>query len=577
MAFLRNFLIKARRDIFQGSVLRQAWRESVPPGIRSRVGQYLAASPEYLQVLDRIGRELDSYTVPVQPENPIRVLYGPSFAIYSPCFIHDRILSYALRLRGAEVIPLYCDAVQSVECEVWGGVWGGQNFEENCKNCVAKSQRLWQNSPVPALRLSQYLQDGDRKDILARTKNLDSEQWATYVEDGLPFGRWAKDKLVNHYVVGDYHLIPDYHSLGLVHLKNFLLLKVAYKRIIDDVKPDRIIANDSYYGMWAILQKLCERKGIPFYSHWLGARQNAWCYAYNDAAMNLNFSKPWKKFSQISLDERRKGKVRRWLEGRAAGKEMIFDTASLAEHQNDEFDLDNIDPQKPIALLPANVIWDLAALNKQIIFVDMIDWIAETIQWFAAHSEFQLIIKPHPGELNPSIPATEERVQVGLSRRGVHLPENVFLLSPKVNLTVYQLFPVVQVGLVHTTTVGIEMAALGLPVITTAKSPYRGFGFTIDPVSQETYFDLLERTLLGEKTLDPDAQVDLAYKFILFYHYHYYTKIDIMDYTRGETPRLKVRSLEDLLSGNNQYLDYVLDSIMAGLPIVSENRWPPES
>jgi hypothetical protein len=239
--------------------------------------------------------------------------------------------------------------------------------------------------------------------------------------------------------------------------------------------------------------------------------------------------------------------------------------------------MSRIVPDKPTALLAANVIWDLAALNKQVIFADMIDWIVETINWFAVHPEFQLIVKPHPGELNPAIPATEERVEVALSRRQVHLQENVFLLSPKVSLTVYQLLPLVRVGLVHTTTVGMEMAATGLPVITTGRSPYRGFGFTLDPCTKQEYFDFLDKTLRGEKALELEPQIDLAYKFILFYHYHYYTKIDIMDYTWGEIPKLKIKSAADLLPGNNRFLDYVVESIMAGLPILSEDRWPPES
>jgi len=32
-----------------------------------------------------------------------------------------------------------------------------------------------------------------------------------------------------------------------------------------------------------------------------------------------------------------------------------------------------------------------------------------------------------------------------------------------------------------------------------------------------------------------------------------------------------------LLPGKNPYRDYIVDSIMAGLPVVSEGRWPPES
>lgn len=580
MIFYKNLLINTIRKAPIDSVLRKAWLKFIPLKIRDRVWYYLVmprmCAPEYIQDLDRIKDELKGYTIP-PPEKPIKVLFGPSFSIYAPCFIHDRILSYALRLRGVQIFPIYCDAVQSVECNYFGGVWNSEGFEKNCKNCVNQSQKLWQNNSFPALKLSQYLQSDEIKEITTKVECLDAEQWVTYTEEGFPFGLWAKDILVNNYVVGDYHLIPDYHLLGLSHLRNLLLLKVAYEKIINNIELDRVISNDSCYGMWAILQKLCKKKNIPFYSHWIGGRKGTWCYACNDGAMNLDFSKPWKRFSRISLNERQKSKVQSWLEGRIKGNDMVFNTASLAKHHTDKFDLLRIDPEKPTALLAANLIWDLAALNKQLIFSDMIDWIAETINWFTAHPEFQLIIRPHPAELSPALPATNERVEVGLSKRGIYLPENVFLLSPKVALTAYDLLPFAKVGLVYTTTLGIEMAATGLPVITNAKSPYRGFGFTLDPCCQKEYFELLERTLLNKKILGIESQVDLAYKFILFYHYHYYIKTNIMEHTLGETPKLKIKSAADLLPGKNQFLDYVVESIISGLPIVFEDRWPPES
>jgi hypothetical protein len=50
-----------------------------------------------------------------------------------------------------------------------------------------------------------------------------------------------------------------------------------------------------------------------------------------------------------------------------------------------------------------------------------------------------------------------------------------------------------------------------------------------------------------------------------------------MDYRWSEVPRLNVESVKDIFPGKNRYLDYVADSIMDGLPILSETRWPPES
>jgi hypothetical protein len=568
---LKNLLIRVQQRIHKESIIRRLWRRMMPSRIRYWLGSRLTVPP-YLTKLNKIGRELDSRTASARPGQPLKILYGPSFSIYSPCFVHDRILSYALRLRGAEITPFYCNAIQSVECDFYGGVWQGKSFEESCRRCANLSRQLWENNPIPAIGLSRYLTDDDIKEASQKTESLDGEQWATYTEDNLPFGSWARDILVNNYVVGDFHLVPDYHSLGIAHLRNLLLLKPAYERLLNEFKPDRVVSHDSYYGMVAILQK----KGIPFYSHWLGGRPNTWCYALNDSAMRLDFSRPWKKFSKLPLNEHQKNRVSNWLDGRPTGKEVVADLF-LPKNASDSFDISRLTPDKPTALLAANVIWDMAALNRQVLFADMIDWIVETINWFAVHPEFQLIIKSHPVEVNPTIPETEERVEVALSKRNVKLPDNVFLLSPRIDVSVYQLFLVVQLGLVHTTTTGIEMVAAGLPVITTGRSPYRGFGFTLDPSTKEEYFNLINKTLTGGLTVDTQAQIDLVYRFILFYFYHYYIKIDIMDYTWGKLPELKINSVNDLLPGKNPPMDYILDSIMDGLPIVSEDRWPPES
>jgi hypothetical protein len=50
-----------------------------------------------------------------------------------------------------------------------------------------------------------------------------------------------------------------------------------------------------------------------------------------------------------------------------------------------------------------------------------------------------------------------------------------------------------------------------------------------------------------------------------------------MDYKWGELPTLKIQSLADILPGKNKYLDYIIDSIIQGLPIISEDRWMPEN
>jgi hypothetical protein len=545
-------------------------------GFFNRTKDY--ARVNYKRSLKKIGQEVSKITATKQESVPLKILYGPSFSIYPPCHAHDVVFSTALRLRGAEIVPMFCDRIQHTECNFFGGVWGGgDRFEANCRSCSEKSKKMWQETGLSPETLSSHIDKNQARQINKEIASLSDDIWHSYFAFDLPFGQWAKDILVNNYVVGDYRLVEGHERLGRIHLCNLLMVHAAYVRILDKVQPDRVVCNDSYYGMWAILQHLCERRGVPFYSNWSGTRPGAWCYAYNDASMNLDYRLAWPKFSAPPLTVHQLTTVDAWLIGRLSGKDMLLDTASLAPHCTEEVDLTKIKEGKPTALLAANVIWDLAALNKQVVFNDMIEWIAETIDWFGNHPEYQLIVKPHPGEQTPSIPETEERVSNALERRGVVIPDNVAMLTPKSLVTVYQLFPLANVGLMHTTNVGIEMSARGIPVITTARSPYRGFGFTLDPSTRDEYFQTLENALKGEKLPDREQQIGLAYKLILFQQFHYYTKIDIMDFKWAETPRLKVTKLDDILPGKKRHLDYVVDSVMAGLPIVAEDRWPAES
>ena len=573
---IQQFLDILRQTISEDYFLRRLYRKILPMTLRSRfppTSEPIREEPEYLKILEHIAEEVRNRVADTDIKPGLKILYGPSFSFYPPCYIHDQLLSFALRLQGHEIVPIYCNAIQSTECSFYGGIWAKPDFKTCCNKCLKCSESLWQFNPTPALQFSDFIEEEEKREIAERTSRLGPDEWVAYTEDDMHIGGLAKNILVNNYMVGDYHLIPDFHRLGLAHLQNLLMLKMVYERILHKVKPDRVISHDSFYGMNAILEKCCDREGIPFYSHWPGVNSGTWCYAKNGPAMFFDFHQPWKRYSQIALDKRRKKKAQDWLEGRLAGS----GTAALGDHQDEKVDFSLLSKEKPTALLASNVIWDMAALSKEIAFETMTDWIMQTIDWFIAHPEYQLLIKPHPVEQNPIVPETVERVDVEIRKRYSVLPDNIILFTPKSRVTVYDLFPLAKVCLVHTTTVGLEMAAAGKQVIATAEAPYRGFGFTLDPSTKSEYFDLLCRVLDGEQLIQNTNQMDLAFKFILFYQYHYQMKTDLMKFEWEEIPRLQLKQMSDLLPGKNGLWDYVIDAIVKGEPILSETRWPPES
>jgi len=507
-------------------------------------------------------------------EDSFIVWLGPSFSIHPPTYAHDILFALALYLRGAKIVPVYCDNIQKTACNFYGGVWQGSDFKSLCEKCRAASIKQWEKTPFAPIGLSTFIQETDYSQIQKDISSLTVDEIWKYTSLCINFGSYAKNIAINNEVVAEPCLLQNEEMIGKAHLGNLLLLGKAYRRGLDAIKPDRIVTNDTFYGMWGILLELAKERSIPVYTHW-PIEKRAWLYQYNDSCVLRNFSLSWPSYVSQSLSEEDLAEIEGILTEKTTGINLLINTATVGKHQVEKVDMTILDPLKPTVLLPANVIWDLAALDKGIVFKSMIDWIVTTVEWFALRPQYQLIIKAHPAEESPTIPKTRQQVGAELFKRfSGGLPANVFFLSPLSNISAYELFPQIQAGIVFTTTIGMEMGAVGLPVITVAEAPYRGVGFTSDPKTPEEYFAVLEDTLQGKFPIPENTRVLLAKKFIYFLHRHCYLDGSWLECIWGEEPTIKIHKAEDLLEGKNKIMDYILSSVVKGVPIYRENAWP---
>lgn len=509
------------------------------------------------------------------PKGP-KILYGPSFSIYEPCKVHDFILAEALLLRGASIIPCAIGRLQFGETSYLGGIWGGVKEDdlsitdvqsENNYQFVANSDKqLWQTwAGINPILLDKYVSKDkiEKLNILVGTyKETNYKNW-TY--KGLPVGKWATDTLRNNSMVSDETIIKDYENKLSKYLHHILIMVEACIGILEDVKPEIVISNDSYYYPWAILEKLCKEKSIPFYNCYPNIRKNAVCYAKGEPTMNLNISRLWENFKKKNLTESQKIVLEDFFISRTDGKYSPGLNTCNPKHNSNEiesFNWSEIDMQKPTALMTPNLCWDLVALNRDVQFESMFDWIDKTIEFFQAHPEWQLIIKPHPAEENKYIPTTQQTVVRYLAKRGKKIPENVIVLGAKTEITVYDLFPIVKLGLVYTTTVGIEMATLGIPVITSGRSHYHSHGFTYDPPTQALYNDTIRMILENTEILPQmETWAELAKKFMYLYMFTYPIDIGVYEYDFVDAD-IKIKDGSELLPGNYEGLDFICNKIL---------------
>jgi hypothetical protein len=163
-------------------------------------------------------------------------------------------------------------------------------------------------------------------------------------------------------------------------------------------------------------------------------------------------------------------------------------SAQGAEQTRQALGLDD----RPVVLLTANVLGDSLTLGRNIFAESMSYWITRTVQFFANRPDVQLVMRIHPGEkLVPQAKSMGTVVREALPE----IPRHIHVIGALDHVNTYDLIEIADLGLAYTTTVGVETAMNGIPVISCGETHYRGRGFTIDPNSWEEYFSALQKVL----------------------------------------------------------------------------------
>lgn len=259
-------------------------------------------------------------------------------------------------------------------------------------------------------------------------------------------------------------------------------------------RPDVVIIPNGTIQELGVVYRVARELKIPTVTYEFGdQRQRIWL-AHNAEVMRQNTDEMWNARHNLTVPPEEMERLHSLFAARQRGAlwenfaRLWQDTpAQGGEKARAALGLDN----RPMALLATNVLGDSLTLGRNIFSRSMAEWISRTVQYFAGRPDVQLVIRVHPGEVLTHGQSMVDVVKEVLPR----LPEHIRLIGPKEKVNTYDLIEVADLGLVYTTTVGMEMAMSGAPVIVAGQTHYRGRGFTCDPDSWVTYFKLLGQTL----------------------------------------------------------------------------------
>ena len=289
---------------------------------------------------------------------------------------------------------------------------------------------------------------------------------------------------------------------------------------IEDEQPDVILLPNGLILEFGAIHHAARALKIPVISYEFGEQRDRIWLSRNKPVMLQDTESFWqaKKKDPFTEDQRleieklfssRQGAdlyeqfSRRWQKAPSEG----------AESARSALQLDG----RPVVLLAANVIGDSLTLGRATFTGDMSTWLRRTLDFFAKRDDVQLVLRVHPGEVKLKGPSVSDLARDHLSQ----VPDRFRIIGAGDEINTYDLIAVADLGLVYTTTVGLEMAMSGVPVIVAGKTHYRGKGFTLDPSSWEDYFLKLEDCLKEIRHTPPAIQTETAWHYAYRFFFEY--------------------------------------------------------
>lgn len=397
----------------------------------------------------------------------------------------DAILAMALQARGHDVRMVLCDQVLPL-CEVKQSrneaVWA-----RSCARCYGNGRRLFNRLGLETYRVSELVK-GDPLEHDPR--------WDAY----------AESSLMKHFRAG---ILPDTPEVRARRdaFRSAAAISAATGRAIVNMQPDRVILTHGIYVTFGPLRTVVLDAGIPLACYDKGRKRYSEVFTWSDSSDTWNVDREWERVKDTPLTTVQSAKLDAYLDSRRthSADTMVYNRAPEAEEAATLAHL-GLRSGVHTAVLFTNVIWDGASVQREITFPSPVDWVVETVEWYRHHPERQCVVRIHPAEL---VIGTTQPFADLLRARVPDIPPNVRIVEPHEPVNSWSLLRIADIGIVHTTTVGMELALEGIPCLIVSSSTYRGKGFTVDVSTRDQYFSLLA----DPPRPDPAVMKELARRF----------------------------------------------------------------
>ena len=425
------------------------------------------------------------------------------------------LTALSLRLQGVRVVHFACHAGMS-RC-VLGTDRDNASVRPPCSACIRHTRRTY---PHQEVHWFSYAEDAQ---LALALQDLDLEALGQFAYQDLPLGKLCLPSL--RWILRRHNLPDDEPTRFL--LRQYILsanrIAQEFSTLLKHVKPQAVVLFNGMFFPEAVARHVAQVLEIRVITHEVGFQTYSAFFTDGEAT-----AYPITIPADFELSPSQNARLDRYLDQRTQGNFTMAGIRFWPEMKGlDDAFLAHASKYKQIVPVFSNVVFDTSQVHANTIFSDMFAWLDLVLEVMRGHPETYFVLRAHPDENRPG-KESRESVQTWVSKQEVCTLPKVTFVSPDEHLSSYELIQHAKFIMVYNSSIGLEAALAGVPVLCGGKARFTAYPTVFFPATAQEYGRLAEKFLNEEEImLPPEFQVN-ARKFL--YYQLYRTSLPFGEY-----------------------------------------------
>jgi hypothetical protein len=442
----------------------------------------------------------------------------------------------------------------------------GPRPDNACAICQSNVQRSLTDLGIQPTPLSKYRQIDHNAVAKEFVEQIKDSELLEVCFDGYQISNYIKSSVHSHLRINSIDLDNQKHRSTLrSYIYSGIIALVLIRRMLSIEQPSIVLLFNGRLAVTRIALELCKDLGIRVVCHERGIEAESLLLWENESCLSL---RPYKELAEnwrtIPLNATEFVRIAQWLDDRQKGKNLNWKAFSVEGSMGEVGDFISRNAGRTILGLFTSSTDELVAEDEfKSAFGTQQDWIQHNINIAISNSEIVLLIRVHPNSGSKNSNGVNHDEINYFNELKKSLPENVHIISADDHCSSYALLNKISVGLVYVSTIGLEIACRGIPVICAANSPWF-FCDAIHNINSHSEYDDLLLTLISSGTTRENRYIRTraAMRFAYAIVYRWGISFPLIRMPNPHTGILDCRSVDDFRPGKHFCLDYCVDILL---------------